>query len=423
MLNEAVLYFKKRPVFKKVFEAVYDRYYSLGRLGGTLVLEDLTEEERRDLSDFFYRDFKTSKAIKIRVNDIKKALESTRFESLKLKDIVEAYLDRPLVFRKEELEKAYLERKILLNNWLYDLEEGLGKGWLINEYQKETELYQFITRKYNEDKNLCRKSLITLSKQLDYLLDESFSGMNVAVFAAWTKADPHYLDKGNEGESWLTTALSLEKGTTYPANVEEYNTLYQAYGLDRDNLLNNSLVYGVSASHPAFNAYNQENEPHLVTLMTLEKLTELKANQKVVYVIENSSVFQAVIKQFKASEVTCICSRGQLNTTTLLLLDKLAPNVRKIYYSGDFDPEGLLIVQRLIERYPNKLEPWRLSVNDYLKTRPKLELSQVRLNKLAGVSDNRLVELVKKLSEHAKAGYQEMLIVDYIEDIKENLKK
>ena len=57
LLKEAIIYFKKHPIFHKIFTGFQKKYESLGHLGGTVVLHHLTKDEKLQLSGFFQKDF------------------------------------------------------------------------------------------------------------------------------------------------------------------------------------------------------------------------------------------------------------------------------------------------------------------------------------------------------------------------------
>lgn len=71
-----------------------------------------------------------------------------------------------------------------------------------------------------------------------------------------------------------------------------------------------------------------------------------------IYLLENPAVFSIFIKKYP--KCAAVCVNGQPQLSTLVLLDFLQENYT-FYYQGDFDPEGLLIAQRLKERYGEKL--------------------------------------------------------------------
>ena len=56
-LQECLDYFRKRPAFRKLFEGLREKYASLGYLGGTVILDNLTQEEKRVFGGFFRKDY------------------------------------------------------------------------------------------------------------------------------------------------------------------------------------------------------------------------------------------------------------------------------------------------------------------------------------------------------------------------------
>ncbi|WP_434306129.1 DUF2399 domain-containing protein [Clostridium botulinum] len=99
------------------------------------------------------------------------------------------------------------------------------------------------------------------------------------------------------------------------------------------------------------------------------------------------------------------------------MLDKIIEDVDEIYYSGDFDPEGIVIANKLKMRYGDKLKFWRFSVECYLKIISHKEISQTSKAKLDNIKNDELSFLIERIKEKGLAGYQEMLIEDYINDI------
>ena len=75
-----------------------------------------------------------------------------------------------------------------------------------------------------------------------------------------------------------------------------------------------------------------------------------------------------------------VCVSGQPRLATLLLLDFLKENHR-FWYAGDFDPEGLLIAQRLKERYGEALDFWKYEVQWYEQYLSSVRLSESRIKK------------------------------------------
>jgi len=91
--------------------------------------------------------------------------------------------------------------------------------------------------------------------------------------------------------------------------------------------------------------------------------------------------------------------------------------VDSIYYSGDFDPEGLLIADRLKERYRDKLELWRFGVENYEQIKSDKTIEATRMKKLDNINTPEIKSLANRLKADGYAAYQELLTERYVEDI------
>ena len=98
----------------------------------------------------------------------------------------------------------------------------------------------------------------------------------------------------------------------------------------------------------------------------------------------------------------------------LVLLDLLAKGGIEIYYSGDFDPEGLDIAQKLVSRYGNQLKLWCYETELYQKSMFFETISESRLKMLNRLTDKRLVAIGTLLKEYRHPGYQENIMEQYV---------
>ena len=80
-----------------------------------------------------------------------------------------------------------------------------------------------------------------------------------------------------------------------------------------------------------------------------------------------------------------------------------------VYYSGDFDPEGLWIAQRIALFYPGTFHFLNMDETSYLKCLSKEPISDTRLKQLDRITDSRLLGTVARMRIEKMAGYQEVL--------------
>ncbi|EDY60493.2 LOW QUALITY PROTEIN: conserved hypothetical protein, partial [Streptomyces sviceus ATCC 29083] len=102
----------------------------------------------------------------------------------------------------------------------------------------------------------------------------------------------------------------------------------------------------------------------LETHLTLRELRALRMElpyRTRIHVCENPRVVEA------AADAGCgeplICTSGSATTVVLTLLDALASAGCAFVYHGDFDGPGIMLANRVVERYG--AEPWRMRTEDY----------------------------------------------------------
>lgn len=101
-MDECLAYFKERIVFQKVFAGFKNKYESLGRLGGTVVLKNLSIEEKRQLGGFFQKDYSQNKSVTISMVKLDQALHNSKFAILSWEEILESYFGESLEAKKEK---------------------------------------------------------------------------------------------------------------------------------------------------------------------------------------------------------------------------------------------------------------------------------------------------------------------------------
>ena len=200
--------------------------------------------------------------------------------------------------------------------------------------------------------------------------------------------------------------------------LEERTELFYRAGIIKDDLYNWVLCYGIKGyilegrPHRGMEAYVEKRESQILTLQNLSLLKSAESVGPRVYVVENPSIFSMLTEQ-NQTDVSCICSGGQLRLSVLVLLDLLVKGGAEIYYSGDFDPEGLDIAQKLITRYGDQLKLWRYEPELYQSSISAETISDSRLKKLNRLTDKRLVALGLLIKEHRHPGYQENIMEQY----------
>ena len=100
-----------------------------------------------------------------------------------------------------------------------------------------------------------------------------------------------------------------------------------------------------------------------------------------------------------------MCMNGQPRLSSLMMMDLLAAAGVRVYYAGDFDPEGLLIAQKLCQYYPGIFEYWHMSEDDCAASLSERTISRRRLKMLERINDPKLLPAVNILRREGRAGY------------------
>ena len=113
-----------------------------------------------------------------------------------------------------------------------------------------------------------------------------------------------------------------------------------------------------------------------------------------------------------------LCTSGQLRVAAFQVISLLIKSNTKIYYSGDLDPEGINIADRLWQKYGDVIQMWRMSPKDYWISLSNEIVQETRLAKTENIKHPLLKKTSKCLQIRKKAGYQENLLEKLLEDLR-----
>lgn len=423
-INEAVEYFKKKPVYEKLFNEFKKKYESHGKIGGIAVLTGLSAGDKEDISGFLMKDFTSEEEVRVSAKLFEKALLKSRFSSLTTLDIITRYFGIKLRTNKEKSEEDVGKRAEYLAELTGYTDKAYIKEWLTGVFCTGADGAVVIARSYNADKNELKIILQKLIKAIPML--PYFQGGKkkelLAVFAAQAAGNPHFFDDNTLAGNLLTAFLRDYFRFGYEDDLSEAENrskvLFKA-GLIKDTLSNDVIVYGIrgrcvdGSLHQGMEGFLHQKEPVKLSLLTLANLEETFTNSidRRVYIVENPAVFSILTSRFP--EKAFICSYGQIRRAVFMLLDLFDKNT-VFSYAGDFDPEGLLIAERLKKRYGERLAFWKYEPEMYIKYMSEEKLTKQRIKKLDGVRDAALLKIAELMREEGRAAYQESMLEEYL---------
>ena len=206
--------------------------------------------------------------------------------------------------------------------------------------------------------------------------------------------------------------LLIEGTEIFPAYKRQKSFL--AAGILLDDVSNYAMVCNVEAVkkdgtiHMGMDGFQKEKDMFQVPLGVISDWKEVRCQQQKIYIVENPFVFAMLCGK---AECSCMCMNGQPRLAGLMLLDLLEKSGTTIYYSGDLDPEGILIAQKLADYYRGKFHFWHMDSEDYNKSRSEEVISDRRMKILDKITDVRLIPVVDEIKKYKIAGYQERIFV------------
>jgi uncharacterized protein (TIGR02679 family) len=422
MINEALVYFRGGEGFRRLFPLFRKKYESLGRIGGTVKIAEFTEEELVVIGRFFGMTAGELRGKgKISLEQFEQQLQRTRFEGICLKELLEAYFGETLVSKKERLQQKEKAQKL----YLEELEARFPElcQWLDYVREKSPDTY-WIYRLMETSKQQFTVQVEQLGKAISKLPDQY---ERLPMFSQRITGDPHAFDQNTSLGRLLIHVLAVisawDKAVSVPADSEGINDLLLQHRLLRDDITNyvtcaNLLGETEAGIHPMWKAASRS---HSVMNVPIRELMKLKKAYPAnggsdVWVVENSGVYSSILDALPG--LPLLCTHGQFKLAALVLIDLLAEIGCTLHYAGDMDPEGLSMAERLLLRHPERVELWKMDVDAYEKAQTDMEIPRERLNKLSAIKSAALTPLAEMMRDRKKAGYQEAVVPEMIEELK-----
>lgn len=443
--KDAIAYFQQKG-FQRLLKLFIKKYQGLGRISGSVTLNHLTKDEQEAFSSFFRKNYEQQKSATISFSMFEKALATTKFEGIDIKELLNAFAGKDILTNAEESQKYEAAKESFfseLENKYTSLYCTLWLDYIKNKGAGTNGIH----KAFNNNPDLLRTYLNHVLKAITFLTEVNQADnratrfIRLPMFANQITSDPHGFDNNTEQGRIFLSALQfirLKKDPAYEyqtkLNTEQISELLQYFGIVRDDILNFVTCAGIlgfskTKEEPllVWQSAWKENSVLNIPLREMAQLDKLMVSNNyenpsaanVVFVVENSGVFSAILDQFAGTKLPpMICTHGQFKLASLIMMDLLLENDTTIYYSGDFDPEGLHMAQRLKQRYPTHVKLWHYQAEDYMLALSNVELDQPRLNSLQKITLEELLPVKSIMLEKKRAGYQEELVNQLVEDIK-----
>lgn len=402
----------QRAAFVKLFRLFQKKYFSLGSMRGTVSLKEFTAEEIEEIAGFLgVSNSMLERKAAVSLKEFEGKLATSAFAYLTLVQLVEAVLQEKL----QTKEQVQLEKEQAASEFGEQLREVLQlfPEWLA-QIDKRGPDSRFIWQQQGEVLPEIERTARAVS---DRLPDNQFE--RLPIFAQRTTGNPHAFDASTlAGKLLVHAAYSLgSEQAVYPKTTEERAEVLASLQIVQDDLWSFVTLQGLhgftdGGLHPLWKAAAETASAVNMPMRELMKIDRVQpVSGQIVWVVENSSVASTLMDADSAASI--ICTHGQLRLAGWRLLD-LLPCELEIYYSGDMDPEGLQIAQKITERYGGRVRLWQMNEANYDAGKSEV-LAAERLMKLDRVTV--LPGVVERMRECRQAAYQEAWLELMIEDI------
>lgn len=444
--TECAEYFKSRKAYQRCMKELRKKWKSFGKAAGRITLKDTTEEERRAIGGILGKVF-YGKDICFSFAEFERGLQKTRFAPVDMREVLESYFGEKLSTNQGEKEEQEKKKGDFFDGICKYFLKNAGGGsmaflWMQAMLSDKKYGYQQLAREYTKDRQQAEVLAKNVGDGLAQLesAEGTCSEWPLAVFAAKISGNPHYFDRGTAPGQLLINAICYWKKAELPVNAHQWRELLCVVGILPDNVSSTVHAYGLHLRtkdgwHPAYDAFCRLEEPYVITMENLRRITGARPEGDRVYVVENEMVFSYLLehaggekqmeveqsRQHRKHNLTLLCTSGQLRAVALELIPLILDSGVDIYYSGDIDPDGIGIADRLWQKFGDRIHIWRMSPKDYETSISKEGIGNNGLAKLDNVRNPLLQQTVESVKEKRMAAYQENLLEELLRDILQKL--
>lgn len=418
--EEAIRYFAGKPVMVICIKQIHKKYESFGRFTGTISKSLFKKVDAEPLLMFMgIAQWEWEKSKSIKISDFKRNYEESKFEPIPFELVVESISGRQLRTKQELADDAEAEYAAFLAeiDGIDPLfREVFGRncnavysGWFLKEPAA------------------CLAAFRNVAEALHNLPQEY---TKLPVFAHRITGNPHSFDSNGLTGQLLFMMLyhqyaeadSAQAMNGLLSKAELENEIYGLFKIIKDDIMNFTAVNGLVAfrgEEPVAMWQNAclDRIPWNVPVRQLLGISRIRPGKgKQIFLIENSGVYSILLDAFP--DCPMVCTNGQFRYAVWLLLERIPDDGITLYYSSDFDPEGLLMADTLKRRYGEKLQLIGMTNDHYLASKPAAEIDEKRIQKLKRIQSGELRGLADLMAEKKVAGYQEGILEELLDEIR-----
>lgn len=330
-------------------------------LTGTLQLADLTQEQRRAISETTGQACRGSRT-SIDLDAFAQIVCGTRrFRSLL--ELLEA-ASGGTIENKAAARQRHLAEWDELWCWADQAtDDPRCRTWLAG-LRKTGWLKARTRRDHVAAKRMLAAALAVLEKL-------PADGVPLPVFASAHLGDAHALDADRDLGRLVCRAVAATHDLRAPERRRDFRKTWEAVGVVPDELSVTALALnlpatGDSLTDEMLRAHAARGEPCRVTFrhLRLHAPQFARPSDGPLYVCENPSIVASAAERLAVNSRPLVCLEGQPNLAALRLLHLAGRAGWILAYHGDFDWGGIRIANQLFQEIG--FTPWRFDTKNYL---------------------------------------------------------
>ncbi|EFW37347.1 putative TIGR02679 family protein [Treponema phagedenis F0421] len=413
--NEIIAFFKSHTAYKKFCTDCAKKYKSYGSLTGIISLEKYTDDEIAELSSFLgIADYQLQKRKQLSIKRWLSQYAKSSFASIPFEEIISEVTGAPL-YSNEAICSFEQQKEKTFVGFI------AAQYHALNTFIKDSPLPRELYLAYHKHE-LKEQELECLNSALEFLPYKKKQYAYLPVFSNQITGNPHSFDRGSLLGKWFVRLLFFDyerAKTAAPvalSKAEKEHRVLQHYGILFDDIFNFVTVNGMygfanEKLHPVWKAACETctvwNVP-LKHIVEMDRIEPAFGNR--FWIVENSSLYSLLISAFPT--LPAVCSHGQFKQSFWQLMEKIPASITA-FYTGDFDPEGLIMADTVKRRYPTIIDLHFMSAAYYALSKPAEKIESQRLKKLDRMQTPMLQEAAAQMRKQESAGYQEALFDEY----------
>ena len=403
-------YIKSKNGLVRMMKSLKDKYVSLSRVSGTIYLSDLSDEEKTQIGNLLGRRIKDNN-IKISFKELTRKINEGKFNGFEWIKLFKLYFNDD-VYTKKEQREIYIDDESNFYKEFIDINrDKLFIDTLINIINTNESINRIVKKKYNKNKTKLKDELQNIILLLNNIPTKPIP---LAVYSSKVTGNPHYLDLNKSNCTLFLKILSVMKDIEYEEKTETKINILSEINVYTDPISNYVITYKLMGNN-ILNKLNKMEQILNLNLLNINKINKVYTKINKAFIFENPSILNSLMDL----NVPIIITSGMPNLSFYTLINKLVNSGTQLYYNGDFDPEGLLIANKLKEKYPS-INLFCYDEVDYKIALSKEKISESRLKKLDNVKSLELINIKELMKQNKLSAYQEQNLERIRDFIKSN---